>query len=355
MSNNNVIELNGNTYDALTGKVISAGGSSGAKIAPIRPTPKPGVHASGIKAQHVSKMHQKTVKSSTLMRSAVKKPVINPIRNVTAHKARPKHMDVPKSSKVTAPAIIGSIDPHRIARANHVPKSTHVSRFGRTSSKNVMLAEVPVQNAPRIRATPHHIHQQAKRAATPKTTNPFEHALKTATSHELPRLRRTRLHHRIAKKLHIAPRTLLISTGALSVLVIGGFLAYTRIPSVAMKVASTKAGMDATLPAYQPAGFSLRGPIATSPGEISLSYKSNSDQRDFKLTQKASAWNSEALLSNFVETAKQASYQTFQSAGRTIYIYDGSNATWVDGGIWYKIEGNSSLNSDQLLRIANSL
>jgi hypothetical protein len=289
------------------------------------------------------------------MRGSVKKPASNPIHNVTAFRPKPVHPDVPKHENVvTSSSALEAINPHRVARANHVQRSGLVSKFGQGGAQfgtPVTLAEVPVAPSPR------HGHHALKAADIPAyvTQDPFEAALRQATSHEQPKPKKLRLHHRIARKLHLKPRTFLLATGGLSALVIAGFLAYTRVPTVAMKVAATKAGVNANLPSYQPAGFSMKGPIATAPGEISVNYKSNSDERDFKVTQKTSAWNSETLLDNFVETTKQASYQTFQSSGRTIYIYDGGNATWVDGGIWYKIEGNKSLNSDQLLRIANSL
>jgi hypothetical protein len=360
VSNNHVIELNGNKYDALTGKIITGSVPSSrpdSTASTNKTIAKQSAHTSkAASTNHVSKVHRTTTRSSTLMRSAVKKPTVNPVHNVTAYRARPKQVQVSKSQKVVTSPAMGSIDPLRVARANHVPKNGLVSKFGHGSSQTVTLADVPVQSAPKQQAqASRRAANHAKSAASHRTENPFESALHAATSHEQPRLRKLRLHDRIARKLHIAPRTLLMSTGLLSVLAIGGFLAYTRVPSVAMKVAATKAGIHATLPTYQPAGFSLKGPIASAPGEISVNYKSNSDDRDFKLVQKTSSWNSETLLDNFVETSKQASYQTFQTRGRTIYIYDGGNATWVDGGIWYKIEGNTSLNSDQLLRIANSL
>jgi len=135
---------------------------------------------------------------------------------------------------------------------------------------------------------------------------------------------------------------------------VGGFLAYQNLPNIAMRVASTRAGLKANLPKYQPAGFSMAGPIEYEPGEVKLSYKSNSDNRSFAVTQKNSAWNSEALLENYIAPTKQP-YQTFQANGRTIYIYSDNKATWVDGGVWYTIDGKANLNSDQLLRIANGL
>jgi hypothetical protein len=98
----------------------------------------------------------------------------------------------------------------------------------------------------------------------------------------------------------------------------------------------------------------LAGPVQYSAGQITISYKSNSDDRNFQLVQRNSDWNSQSLLNNFV-TREDEKYLTYQDKGKTIYVYDGNNATWVSGGIWYQVEGKSSLSSDQLLKIASSL
>jgi hypothetical protein len=121
-----------------------------------------------------------------------------------------------------------------------------------------------------------------------------------------------------------------------------------------MRVASTRAGFAAEMPGYKPAGFSFKGPIAYQAGRVSVTFKSNTDDRQFTLTQSSSNWNSDALLANYVASEKKQ-YQTYLDKGRTLYIYDNSNASWVDNGIWYQIEGDSSLTTDQLIRIASSL
>lgn len=97
----------------------------------------------------------------------------------------------------------------------------------------------------------------------------------------------------------------------------------------------------------------MAGPIQYGEGAVTLSYQSNSDDRNFQIVQKSSDWNSQSLLENFVSDKEP--YQTFQDKGRTIYIYGKSSATWVSGGVWYQIEGESDLSSDQLLRIVSSL
>ena len=121
-----------------------------------------------------------------------------------------------------------------------------------------------------------------------------------------------------------------------------------------MRVAAARAGVNASMPGYQPSGFSFKGPIDYSAGQVTVSFKSNTDDRAYSVAQRSSNWNSDALLSNFV-VAEGKQYQTYIDRGRTLYIYDGSNATWVDNGVWYQVEGNSDMTTDQLVRIAASI
>lgn len=142
--------------------------------------------------------------------------------------------------------------------------------------------------------------------------------------------------------------------GGLAALLLTGFFVYQNIPNLSMRVASTRAGFSAQLPGYKPAGFSQEKLVSYAPGKVTVSFRSNSDERQFQLTQQSSNWNSQALADNYLAKADKQ-YQTFQASGKTIYIYDNSSATWVNGGVWYQIEGQSDLSSDQLLKIANSI
>jgi hypothetical protein len=48
--------------------------------------------------------------------------------------------------------------------------------------------------------------------------------------------------------------------------------------------------------------------------------------------------------------------QTSVVNGTTVYIYGQTNdAAWVNNGVQYTVQDKASLNSDQLLKIANSL
>lgn len=368
-----IIELNGKKYDALTGTIVTESSAHKAAAKTPKPTKHTPKHVDGFvrkphavaaKLQSASSspktVHKQPAKSQTLMRSAVKKPA--------SQKIHAKATAVSAATQVAQPAdssLFGSIKPGRAIRANHIGKSKLISRFGASTptvkTEVVPVKPAPVTSAPTVVAKPlaHHTKALAPTHDTKKTKpaakpDPFKAAVQNAVAPKHHKVKKPRIHHRIAKKLRVSPRLVSLAGVTIMALGVGGFLAYQNLPELAMRVASTRAGLSASLPSYQPAGFSMAGPIEYEPGAVTVNYKSNSDDRSFNVTQKNSSWNSEALLENYVSPTKQP-YQTFQAKGRTIYIYEGNKATWVDGGVWFNVDGKTNLNSDQLLRIAESL
>lgn len=159
---------------------------------------------------------------------------------------------------------------------------------------------------------------------------------------------------RISRALH-RPKAMTVAAAALSGLIIIGYITYLNVPHIALRVAASRAGIDADLPNYQPSGFRFAGPIAYSPGSIVLNFRSTTgDERAYTIIERRSEWDSASLLENYVRD-KTDQPLTFQQRGLTVYVYDGSSATWVNRGLWYTIEGNSLLNFDQILKIAASL
>lgn len=336
------IELNGKRYDTQNGQLIKSA------VAPHKPssqlTTSANTHIDGV--QHKSRaahtqskvaahVHHKTERSNTLMRGAVKKPALSGSNSHTAS-AQPIHHS--------------SLEAVRIQRAQEISKSTSISKFGapssviRTVTKVLAVKEPPI-NEPQ--AFSHH-------PPSPGIANPFAAAVEHATSHTLPKLKKPSLRTKTAQRLRVSTKIVNITASSLAVVLLTGFIAYQNIPNLSLRVAAARAGVRASLPDYQPSGFSLRGPIKANTGQITLNYHSNTDDRRFDVTQRNSGWDNQALITNHV-ALNQRSYQTFESLDKTIYMYGGNTATWVDKGVWYQIEGNSSLNSDQLLRIAASL
>ncbi len=155
-------------------------------------------------------------------------------------------------------------------------------------------------------------------------------------------------HSRGLRPAHVA---MLVS--AFAIIFFAGFLMYRSVPSMNLSLASAKAGFHASLPGYDPPGFSL-GHFNYGPGSVTINYHSNSDDRKFSVIQRTSNWDSSTLLTNFVKLTNQP-YQTYQVSGRTVYLYGDNSATWVDGGIWYVVNGNTALSNNQMLKMAGSI
>lgn len=145
-----------------------------------------------------------------------------------------------------------------------------------------------------------------------------------------------------------------IATTAMSVLVLSAYVAYLNAPNISVRIAASRAGINAQLPGYTPSGFALDGPVEYETGKIVLNFASNSDERNFTIAQEESRWNSETLRENSV--ANQTSdYETIRRGGLTVYIWNGSNASWVNQGIKYTLDGDSQLSEEQITQIATSL
>lgn len=354
-SSSTTIELNGKRYDARTGKIVDNLQDNSSSATPMLPKTKkiePGQILDGFvrrastpapsqvvtpsvaskpalaktTAKHTKRQPEK---SHTLMRPAVKKP----------HFAK---NDIQKTKPRVEPQKTG-----RASRAKNVEKSPHITRFGSpvatVAKKEAALPVVAPSFAALSKNVSNELHKLENALID---ANSHLHQLEKNSVKKVPFLRRVGFKNRFA---NIAALT----CGALLLV---GFFSYQNYTAISMKIAASRAGVNAQLPGYKPAGYSTIGSVKSEPGKVSVSFKSRTNDTGFTVTQQASNWNSASLLANHV-TKEHCStcFQTWQDEGKTVYIYDNSNATWVNGGIWYKVEGNADLTSDQLLRLANSL
>lgn len=336
----NIVTINGVEYDALTGNSLSGGKPYAARpvisdmVGPghARSHPKTARHKTKHHegpSGHASHSRKKPTKSQTLMRPGVKKP---------AHKA---HLKQPKQD---TPRLSPPINRERLARAKTISKSEKIKKFHRSAIPTIIPKREPLA----VKEPP--VVTDAQTENPPKNDWPvidqFEKAVQEASSH-LETFVETTARSRKNRKLAYA-------LASLSVLFILGFGVYHFMPLAEVKLAGNQAGFSPGLPTYSPSGFGLANPVKSSYGQVTLSYKSRTDDREFNIAQSPSQWNSQSLVKNFL-LASHPDYQTVRNNGQTIYTYGGSNATWVDGGIWYKVEGNSKLSQDQLLSIAHGL
>jgi hypothetical protein len=338
------ITINGRTYDAVTGLPIehaepahhSQKASAPKQEHHKRAFSDVGPAQNRILTPHevhaaAQSIHQTTQKSHTLYRKALKRP---------------------------------DVEPTAAAAQQHHERSAMISKFATVHPELTQMAQAPkAMPQPEEPIQPAMTHPTVARALSGQ-------ALVHAASQQ-PQLSGTDLKEQLIKErlaevsatpikkdkrqnwLSRQPRLVTILSSTLALLILGGYLTYITLPSISLRVAASRAGVNASMPEYKPDGYSLDGPITYSPGEVVITYKSNTNDSGYKLTQKASNWDSQAVLDNFV--SKQTdNYLTFQERGITVYTFS-NKAAWVNGGILYTVDGNAALSSDQVLRVATSL
>ena len=335
MGKQHILELNGKRYDAVTGKVIS---NNNQAPNPSRKSArrKAGVSIDGFVSSHATQpktavrsiVHHSVEKSKTLMRKSVAKPTA-----ATIH-ATKKIIEIGQLS----------VPPQRSQRAKSTRQSQLVKHFGEISGIQTIKPKLAAVSNRAVASMP---------AALVSLPRNFSSALSKAETHKQPKLAKKRWHHALAKRLKVSSKAINTTALILAVVTIGGYFTMANLPNLNLRLAAARANVHASLPSYKPSGFRLASNINIKPGQVVINYDSNSDKRNFAITQTASNWNSESLKDNYL--ADKTNLQTIQDQGKTVYIYNDSSATWVDGGVWYRIEGNSQLGSDQLQKIAHSL
>lgn len=346
----NVIELNGKLYDTKRGVVLSENIDSTPKIqnghsidgfiapkpqsviSPNKPEPpkqkplKPTNHRQA-GSHHVRRAPQK---STILMRQSVKKPASS------------------EKAPEIAPFSSKSRGHIRADRANGTAKSPFINKYHYSHTHHVSKRTEPIAVA-----TPPDYKARSKKTKSSPVTNTLTQ--KTTTSEKIfnDALRKTPVEttKKHPRKKH--GKAFGWSSGIIAGLLLVGFITYLNLPNLNVRFAGTQAGFSAAMPGYRPSGYSFNGPVDYEAGKVTISFKSNTDDRSYTLKQEVSNWNSQSLQENFL-AAKDKTFTTTQEGGRTIYIYDNSSATWVNGGVWYQVESNS-LSSEQLLNIANSI
>lgn len=159
-----------------------------------------------------------------------------------------------------------------------------------------------------------------------------------------------------AKKQHFWKRKNFKIAAAMSVvtLAILGYLVSVNLPDISVRVAAMHTGIEKAYPSYVPANYRLDGLVKEENGRITMSFKNDRDQK-FTLMEEKSSWDSSAVLTNYVSKNWGASYAIAKGQGLTIYV-SGSNAAWVNGGVFYVItDETNTLTSSDLHDIAVSL
>ncbi len=172
-------------------------------------------------------------------------------------------------------------------------------------------------------------------------------------SNELDQQDRTATKHRLGqpKKHRFRFSTIMATAGAMAIIV--GLGVYISLPTISVKLAAGRAGINAKNP-YALSGYSLDNNIAAQPGKVTISYKSVSGNGGYSVTQESDKSTTDYALRLNVSRQNGGSYQEMDVNGKTVLLY-GNKATWLAGDMRYTIDGSDLMDSNQLRSIVKSL
>lgn len=373
MKGQNLVQINGRYYDAVSGMPAQISDRSPVKAAstPATPPTKPSQANRPMRAfsdfgparpfqsslakpdaatnnlvqptKHVTRhneqvhhgtVHKKLQKSQTLNRQALKQPQVAQ-QTSEAKTAKPTIQFAPHPKPLVSrePAPLLNHGQPVLEVPKEKPKTSHAAQAHHT--------EVPTRQEVR--------HETAALGSQTLKESLIKEGLAQAEANREAKPRAGFFKRLLGGKSKF---TTVMST-SLSVLVLGAYLTYINLPNISMRVAATRAGINASLPSYSPDGYALSGAITYAPSEVSVNYKSNTSEQGFTVTQRASTWDSQAVLGKYVNKQTTA-YLTLQEQGLTVYTY-GNKAAWSNGGLFYTIEGDAPLSSEQIIKIATSM
>lgn len=309
-----------------------------------------------------SDTHRTVEASSTLNRKYVKRP--------SANKTKTRRVVVGSASEASARAM------RAVQKANDLKRRQAIADAMNKSSRRKTKSDTP--NAP---ATLHPAVKKARsRVAKPTTPTlsarerknlAIDRAMKsvgtierqsatvstrnnnqsnTQSAKPAKQVRSRRTHVKTpgsGKRFIIAFATAAACVTALA------FFVKANMPDISVRVAAMQTGIEATYPSYIPRGYSLAN-IVSEDGRIVMDF-SGPENSAFTITEEKSAWDTTALLNNYVKHTWKENYTTTHEQGITIYI-SGSDAAWVNGGIAYTLDASSNnLTKKQIRNIVTSL
>lgn len=358
MKGRNVVVINGRHYDAITGVPVSqstlsaptavkpAGrprtfhdiGPGPSKQPALQAASAPTPAAPASRGGHTARtVHKKPQRSTTLHRAATKRPVTYAIQATHSSARSPLITKFGPNNAFIKPAQTAPAEQPVALNDSYVRNTQGALKPVLTPAKHV--------KAP---ATLKHA------AAAASSRQLKEQLIKEKLAEVKPQHAKSKTRTNPIKKLaKKQPKLVSIATMSVALIALGGYLTYVNMPNLSVRVASAHAGIDARFPEYRPDGYSFAGPVAYAPGEVTIKFSSNGGSGGYQVKQRASNWDSQAVLDNYV-TRESNSYLTYSEQGLTVYTF-GNKAAWVNGGVLYTIDGDAPLSSEQILRIAASM
>lgn len=380
MSDPHTLTLNGNKYDALSGKEIKIDSKSGNKPKANSPKNKRptqfvdgffGTKAGGKQigkkpmllslvskddssghgiAPHANRI---TEHSKTLMRNVVNKPSAERLKQQSLTTKKYLDRAVTRGIKATAPARASVIE-----HANNIKKSEFVNKFSEMTAPANVVAPNPDTIQTSVNSE---IHLKNLEHLSQIEAGPIEAARIDAPEEIEPKPTSKTLnpnsYNRVAQKLRMSTRALTIAIIMLVVAIAALIILYIFSSDIRMYAADNRTGIQGTLPNYTPNGYKLKSIIYQAIGansSIVISYKANSGSGSYRIAEQYSSWDNQALLSTVVVPDSNGLYTTFDIAGRSVYIYKNS-AAWIGTNVYYNLStNNAQLTPTQISKIVSS-
>lgn len=158
----------------------------------------------------------------------------------------------------------------------------------------------------------------------------------------------------ISTKRSLGAKKLLLAFGCAALAVgVVGYVVSVNTPDISVRVAAMQSGIDATYPTYIPRGYSLSD-IVSEDKKLSMTFH-DSESGSFTLSEESTSWDNETLEASYVKSTWGNNYTSVREQGITIFI-SGSNATWINGSVLYKITASgNNLTKKQIKSIVTSL
>jgi hypothetical protein len=302
------------------------------------------VHRTLIALNHTNAVAPQS--SKTLMRTAVKRP--DPSFYKQAHTKATLQHAVP--SLIVPKQAIGSIDPSRLVRAQSVKRSSIISRHASKSEAiHPLLMPLAVHAAP---ADPRPQEQVPPTTPSPMPTNKpadiFEHAL--ANANHFVDIQAHKAHYRKKARRHVAS----MAAGTLALLIVATFAFYQNSPGLQFKVAGYHAGIVTHMPNFKAAGFAYEG-VKAGYGKLDIGFSNTSGS--FKLSQQNTNLTSRDVISSLgaTDASGHPDYTTVQAGNTTVYRFSNTDATWVQNGTWYTVNGTGPLSDTQVKSLVRNI
>lgn len=287
--------------------------------------------------------HRKTQSSTALSRKYTKRParsmdVMSPVKRSPQIKRFDNKMTM--NSPVNETEQIAPATPHPVQSAANAKMRSRMEQIQTMRSSSQTQAQKVTAKELKDRAI--------KKALASANNMDMAEESKLMTS-------KMKSKEEKGKQMHFGFGRIMLAMSCAAVIVFAiVYFVNMNMPDISLRVAAMQTGMDPSYPNYVPRDFNVAS-ITSENGKITMEFKNSTNGDSFTLEEEKSSWDTSALLSNFVKEEYGENYSIIREQGLTIYI-SGSNATWVNGGILYKLKTTSgTLTNKQIRSIAVSL